>query len=72
MDGEKKELPTVISDLLDIIHMVIIKEKGENDIILDELQSIDKKLKSGQLPNYEVNKNPLYRTIINSYINTNN
>ncbi len=55
-----------ISDLIDIIHNAIIKESPakENDIILEELKSIDAKIKSGELPNYSVNETAYFRSLI--------
>ncbi len=57
---------TKISDLLDIIHLAIIKEspEEENKVVLAELEAIDKKLNSGELPNYEVKNVPLFRTVV--------
>lgn len=59
---------TKVSDLLDVIHMVIIKNEGVNEIILDEIKSIDEKIKTGQLVNYTVDV-PLFSTIVISEYN---
>lgn len=58
---------TLISDLLDIVHMVIIKAEGENDIILKELKSIDDKIASGKLENYPVDNHPFFKTMLSKY-----
>lgn len=52
-----------ISDLLDIIHMTIIKEQGDNFVILDEINSIGEKIKKGELKNYNINT-PMYWTCV--------
>jgi hypothetical protein len=54
---------TKIQDLLDMIHLTIIKEKGVNDVILTEIQAIEDKIKSGALIDYDVNT-PLYWTAV--------
>lgn len=56
-------MQTTISDLLDVIHAAIIKNSGSNDIILEELQAIDEKIKAGKLVNYVVDT-PFFRSII--------
>lgn len=58
-------MTTKISDLLDVIHLTVIKNSPakENDIMLDELKSIDEKIKNGLLANYTVDV-PFFRTII--------
>ena len=63
-----KKIVYHISDLLDMVHFTIIKKKGENNIILDELDSIDKKIKSGELKNYVVNETTYFRAIINKFV----
>ncbi len=61
-----KKTPIVISDLLDVVHTTIIKEKGKNDIILDELRSIEKKIDEGKLKNYRIVDNPFWYSILNN------
>lgn len=61
---------TTISDLLEMVHLTIIKENGSNYIILKELEAIDKKIKSGKLKNYNVNT-PLYWTCVHHDIKSN-
>jgi hypothetical protein len=63
-------MQTRISDLLDIIHLAIIKNSPskENDIIINELQSINEKIKNGLLPNYSVDDIRFFKYIINNYI----
>lgn len=58
----KKKLPILIGDLLDLIHMVIIKEQKENEIILKELTSIDEKIETGALVNYDVTNHAFWKT----------
>lgn len=43
-----------ITDLLDVVHYTVIKNKGENTIILHELQSIWQKITDKKLENYGV------------------
>lgn len=61
-ENKPSKLPIVISDLIGLIHMVIIKEQGENEIVLKELSSIDEKIQSGQLVNYDVTDHPFWKT----------
>lgn len=56
-------MQTRISDLIDVIHSTIIKNEGNNDVILHELQAIDNALQSGNLQNYIVDV-PFFRSII--------
>lgn len=56
----------LISDLLDVIHFAIIKNLGENDIILDELTAIDNKIKAKRLVNYPVKGVAIWETLKNS------
>ncbi len=54
---------TTIKDLLDMVHYTIIKEQKVNNVILEELEAIDKKIESGELKNYEINC-PIYWTAV--------
>ena len=54
---------TTIQDLLDIIHLTIVKEKGENDVVLKEINAIGDAINNGTLTNYDINT-PLYWTAI--------
>ena len=56
-------MKTTISDLLDIIHDTIIRHEGENSSILQELKSIDDKIKSGKLKDHIVDT-PFFKSII--------
>lgn len=61
---------TKIQDLLDMIHLTIIKERGVNDVILAEIQAIEDKIKSGALIDYDVNT-PLYWTAVFADVKSN-
>lgn len=56
----------VISDLLDVVHYTIIKNKGENTIILHELQSISRKIQEKKLDNYPVQGITFWESIKNN------
>lgn len=62
-------METRISDLLSVIHYTIIKNhpSKSNTVILDELNSIDNKIKSGELEDYKVDDTAFFKSIINSY-----
>jgi len=53
---------TKISDLLDMVHMTLVKKK-KGTVILKHLQAIDEKIKSGELEDFEVDT-PFYWTAI--------
>lgn len=63
MKKKKRIKPLVskvtIGDLLDMVHLTIIKKRKINNVILKELKAIDEKIKKGKLKNYEVDC-PLY------------
>jgi len=44
----------VISDILDVLHFAVIKAKGENTLILEELASITKKLTDAGIYHFPV------------------
>lgn len=54
-----------IKDIVNLIHMTIIQKHPdqENTIILNEIKSIDSKIKNGQLENYQVD-HPFYWTCV--------
>jgi len=56
---------TTIGDLMDIVHFTIIKKhpSKRNDIILTELQSIEKKIEKGELENYNIS-HPMWWTCV--------
>lgn len=54
---------TTIQDLLDVIHFTVIKNEKVNKKILKEIQSIEKKIQSGKLPNYNV-QTPMWWTCL--------
>jgi hypothetical protein len=57
-------MDVTIEDLLDVIHKAIIKNKGENKVILKELRSIDNKIKTGKLENYKVDDITYWKHLI--------
>lgn len=63
MKEESKDT-IVISDLLDVIHYTVIKNEGENTVILHELQAIDRKIKEGRLANYPVQGVTFWESIL--------
>lgn len=60
-----EKTPILISDLLTVIHKVIIKEQGENQIILKELSAIDEKISTGQLKDYDVSNDAFWKSMMN-------
>lgn len=67
--NKEKILPlkskVTIKDLLDIIHFTIIKShpSKRNDVILKEIQDIEKKIDGGKLENYNIN-HPMWWTCV--------
>lgn len=55
-----------ITDLLDVVHYTVIKNKGENTIILNELQMIERKISEGKLENYPVQGITFWESIKNN------
>jgi hypothetical protein len=50
-----------IRDLLDVIHWTVIQEEGENEKCM--LSSIDNKISTGYLENYNVKEQIFWKTI---------
>lgn len=54
---------TTIRDLLDVIHWTMIKQEGENDKCLHELDSIDNKIRGGYMENYKVKETTFWQSL---------
>lgn len=56
-----------ILDLINIIHFTIIDKLGVNEIILQEIQNIEYKIKqSKELENYLIDDNQLWKELLNN------
>jgi hypothetical protein len=60
-----EKTPILISDLLIVIHRVIIKEQKANEVILKELSAIDEKISTGVLKDYDVSNDAFWKSMMN-------
>ena len=61
----EKHSVVVLTDLIDVIHYTIIKNRGENIVALDEIQRLEYLLKgSKELENYSVEETGLWKSIM--------
>jgi hypothetical protein len=60
-----EKTPILISDLLIVIHRVIIKEQKANEVILKELSAIDEKISTGVLKDYDVSNDVFWKSMMN-------